>query len=450
MILGTIDGLDPERRRRWAGARVWAAHEVPYMATALLALDPVIVDQSRDPPERRVDLGALPVDEEWHVYLDPEVIGALDVATIGFWLVHQVSHLLRHHAARSPTAGTTQVRSPMTGRGADQQRWNLAADAEINDDLAAGAAAAPDAEITPRLLGMPDSLTAEEYWDLLGGRTEDRPQTPEPANGTKDRPQTPEPANGSDREGGCDCGSGCDGQGRPWDSGGGGLNETGRRLLERDVARRIREHQQRFGSTPAGWQRWADEVLTPSVSWQRVLASAVRRGLADVAGRVDFTYRRPSRRSSVLGDVILPSLRQPLPKVAMVLDTSGSMSDDMLGQSLAEVAGVLSGLGVGRRHLRVVCCDAEAYQAQRVLKATDVHLLGGGGTDMGAGLAKALELRPRPDVIVVLTDGHTPWPATPPRGVRVIVGLMDPAGSVPAWASAVPIGPPARSIRGAS
>jgi predicted metal-dependent peptidase len=320
---------------------------------------------------------------------------------------------------------------PPTDRSADQRRWNLAADAEINDDLVAGDAAPPDTAVTPSRLGMPDSLTAEEYWDLLGGVAKNPPAV-------------------ADRSDAGDCGSGCDGQPRPWDSEGGGLNETGCRLLERDVARRIKEHQRRFGSTPAGWGRWADDVLEPSVSWQRLLASAVRRGVADVAGRVDFSYRKPSRRSSALGDGILPSLRQPLPKVAMVLDTSGSMDDHLLGQCLAEVAGVLRSLGVGRRHLWIVCCDAEAFEAQRVLQAKDVQLLGGGGTDMGAGLAKASELRPRPDVIVVLTDGHTPWPGTPPRGVRVIVGLMDPTGSVPAWASGVGIGPPTAPIRGTS
>lgn len=227
------------------------------------------------------------------------------------------------------------------------------------------------------------------------------------------------------------------------DSGTTGVGQAGRRLVERDVARRIKEHQRRCGNMSAGWQRWADEVLEPSVSWQRLLASAVRLGVADVAGRVDFSYRKPSRRSSVTPDVVLPSLRQPLPKVAMVLDTSGSMNDHMLSQCLAEVQGVLRGLGVGRRYLRIVCCDATAFEAQKVLEARDVQLLGGGGTDMGAGLAQAAELRPCPDLIIVLTDGFTPWPAQPPPGIKVIVGLMDPGGAVPAWARPILIGPPA-------
>ncbi len=426
MILGPREMLGVEQRSIWAAARVWAAHQVPYMASALLALDPVVVDQSEDPPEQRLDLSALPVDERWHVYLDVDVLGSMDVPTVGFWLVHQVSHLLRDHAQRSPVRDPERTLGPAVHRTKGQRNWNLAADAEINDDLVAGDAVKPAAAVTPSALGLPDALTAEEYWAALGG-PEQGDAAPE-LNGQTE---------------GCDCGSGCDGAERPWDSTAPGVGRTGRKLLERDVAQRIREHQRRYGNTPAGWQRWADDVLEPTVSWQRLLASAVRRGVADVAGRVDYSYRKPSRRSSVVPNVVLPSLRQPLPKVAMVLDTSGSMNDQMLAQSLAEVEGVLRGLGVGRRHLRIVCCDAEAFEAQKVMKARDVELLGGGGTNMGAGLEKAAELRPRPDLIIVLTDGYTPWPSAPPPRVKVIVGLMDPMGVVPDWAKAIAIGPAA-------
>jgi predicted metal-dependent peptidase len=441
VILGPRERLGAEQRRVWAAARVWAAHQVPYMASALLALDPVVVDQSDDPPAQRLDLSALPVDEAWHIYLDPDALEGMDVPEVGFWLVHQVSHLLRDHAQRCPVRDPDTTTGPMAHRTTGQRQWNLAADAEINDDLVAGDTVKPATAVTPHALGLPDSQTAEEYWVALGGRAQES-QVPGTAEAPAEREFGPGPESpGSGAPEGSDCGSGCDGSGRPWDAGTSGVSRTGRKLLERDVARRIKEHQRRYGNTPAGWQRWAEEILEPTVSWQRLLASAVRRGVADVAGRVDFSYRKPSRRSSVAPDVVLPSLRQPLPKVAMVLDTSGSMNDQMLAQSLAEVQGVLRGLGVGGRHLRIVCCDAQAFEAQKVMRARDVELLGGGGTDMGAGLAKASELRPRPDLIIVLTDGYTPWPQEPPAGIKVIVGLMDPMGSVPDWARAIAIGP---------
>jgi predicted metal-dependent peptidase len=65
-----------------------------------------------------------------------------------------------------------------------------------------------------------------------------------------------------------------------------------------------------------------------------------------------------------------------------VLDTSGSMSDGMLAQALGEVGGVLRSLELGRRNLRVICCDARAYCHQRVLDAREVRLLGGGTLEL--------------------------------------------------------------------
>ncbi len=79
---------------------------------------------------------------------------------------------------------------------------------------------------------------------------------------------------------------------------------------------------------------------------------------------------------------------------------------------------------------------------RRVARADQVRLAGGGGTDMGAGIEAAARLRPRPDVVVVLTDGMTPWPDEPPRGVRVVVGVLTSEyggdeSAVPAWARSV-------------
>jgi hypothetical protein len=57
---------------------------------------------------------------------------------------------------------------------------------------------------------------------------------------------------------------------------------------------------------------------------------------------------------------------------------------------------------------------------------------------MGAGIRAAGDLRPRPQVVVVLTDGETPWPAEPPAGMRVVVGLVGPRPPTPPpWARSV-------------
>ena len=52
-----------------------------------------------------------------------------------------------------------------------------------------------------------------------------------------------------------------------------------------------------------------------------------------------------------------------------------------------------------------------------------------------AGLAKASEIKPKLDVVVVLTDGYTPWPAKSPQYKTVIVVTgKDGAEGTPKWA----------------
>jgi predicted metal-dependent peptidase len=64
---------------------------------------------------------------------------------------------------------------------------------------------------------------------------------------------------------------------------------------------------------------------------------------------------------------------------------------------------------------------------------------------MGAGIEAVARLRPRPSVLVILTDGMTPWPAEAPKAMVVVVGLIGAedgsrGGQVwaaPAWARVV-------------
>ena len=188
---------------------------------------------------------------------------------------------------------------------------------------------------------------------------------------------------------------------------------------------------------PADLLRWAEQILEPAVDWRKALAAELRRAVANTAGAVDYSYRRPSRRASVAGSVVLPALRRPVPQIAVVCDTSGSMSEDLLAAALAEVEGLLRAVGMARQ-LRVLACDTAVGPVRRVSSARSVELVGGGGTDMGAGIEAAGQLRPRPSITVVLTDGFTPWPDGPPRGMRVVVGLLgDDAPDAPDWAGAV-------------
>ena len=355
----------------------------------------------------------------------------LDRGAAGIVLVHHVCHLLRTHGERAQGAGV---------RPDEAADWVRAADAEINDDLVPAGLDLPGQPVLPRDLRADDGLLAEQYFDAIrraasgfggiGGWV-----SPEPAELRSGR------GGGNGRSGPwLDCGTGADGIPRPG-QGPGGLPRWQAELLQRQVAQDVMAHGKLPGTVPAGLLRWAEEVLTPKVNWRAVLAAELRRAVAEVSGAVDYSYRRPSRRSAVAGPVVLPALRRPVPEVAVVCDTSGSMTEDLLAMVLAEVEGLLRALGLARQ-VRVLACDTAVAPVQRVSSARQVELIGGGGTDMGAGIGAAAALRPRPAVTVVLTDGYTPWPAVAPKGMRVVVGLLgETAPDAPPWARAVRVSP---------
>ncbi|GII57130.1 hypothetical protein Pth03_55190 [Planotetraspora thailandica] len=385
-------GLD---RVKLLAARYRAVLDRPYLASGLYALTIV--------PSRAVP--AMGVDRRWRCYVSPAFVDATPVEELaGVW-IHEVAHLLRDHHGRADRLPAAAHR--------DRLRVNVAQDCEINDDLLADGLALPPGRMEPGAFGLPPGLLFEAYL-----------------------PQIPPLPHAHD------CGSGAHGRPSPWEpaDSAGGVGPVEADALRRTTAQAMRAHLRGRGDLPGGWRRWADQVLEPVVNWRRMLAGAVREAVAWAGGAVDYTYRRPSRRTPALRGVVLPSLRRPLPRVAVVVDTSGSMREDDLAAAMAEVTGVLREVGIRGNRVTVLACDADVHAVSRVTDAAQVTLSGGGGTDMRAGIAAALAARDRPSVVIVLTDGHTPWPGEPPscRVICVLIGAghtgpPDP----PAWAETV-------------
>jgi predicted metal-dependent peptidase len=383
-------------------ARLWAVRRYPYLTAALFA-SPIVASPG---------LKGAAVDESWRLYIDPETVEKQSVEILGGLLVHHAGHLVRDHAGRAKHLGVERKMN---------KDWALAADAEINDDLVGTGLRLPDDRVVPQELGWKAGRLAEEYYHAPHHETHSEP----------------------------DCGSGSDGRVRDWElrgEQGSGLPPGEQHLLRSQVANEVLRYcREGVGRLSAGWRRWAEDMLEPKVDWRRVLAAEIRKGLSIVSGRVDYTYRRPSRRASASPDIVMPALERPVPEVLVLCDTSGSMGDEELATVLAEVDGLLKGVGLARNRVRVMAVDAAVQAVQNVTNVRQINLVGGGGTDMGAGLVAAGRLRPRPSVVVVLTDGMTPWPLEAPKGMQVVVGLI--ANRVqggrpwpaPQWARVVPI-----------
>jgi predicted metal-dependent peptidase len=240
-----------------------------------------------------------------------------------------------------------------------------------------------------------------------------------------------------------DCGSGAHGQRRGYEEPLDGkvvLSEAEQEIVRKQTAQAIQEAVNRDpGSVPHGLRLWAATYLRPPrVPWERELQALCRNALTMARGQQDYSYGRRSRRQ-YKWRVIMPAMIRPDIEAAIVIDTSGSMDQKLRDAALAETEGVLK--AAGQRRVPVICCDAAVHGGvQRVSKALDVQVLGGGGTDMGAGIAVAETVHAK--VIVVFTDGYTPWPAEPPRNAELVIGIVGRSSEVtgwpvPAWAKRV-------------
>ncbi|MFF2819955.1 VWA-like domain-containing protein [Kitasatospora cineracea] len=366
-------------------ARLHAVRARPYLATALFAMH--VVESSRVP--------TMAVDRHWRCYVSPRFVERTSEEVLASVWVHEVSHLLRDHARRGDRLLRAMDRE---GPGARLQ-VNLAADCEINDDaFGDGLVRIPDA-VYPDTLRLPANQLMEQYARHFSLDSEYQHLV------------------------WLECGSGADGWEREWDlgpDGAHGLNDQERDLVRFRVARGITA---RPGRAPAGWRRWADEVFHPPQPWRQLLGAAIRSTVAAAGAGEDYSYGRPSRRSTSLPGVVLPSLRRRPPRVTVVVDTSGSVSDRELGSALLETAAILRALDGRRDLVSVISCDAAARTVREAAADSGWVLIGGGGTDLRNGFSTALRRRPAPDVIVALTDGQTPWPSSPPP-CRTVIGLF--------------------------
>lgn len=395
------DRLTGDELDAFAAARLLALDAMPYLASALFEVIPV----------RAAGLGTFAIDAEWRLYLDPEQLDRWGPEAAAGVLLHEVGHLLRDHHTR-------HEEHPHT----DGWRWNLAADAEINDDLVDAGIELPGVPITPSVLGCRDGDLAERYFDEL--------LTAEPE---EDDPT---------------CGSGAGGDPVPAEldrQQPAGRSELDRELVRRKVAHDIEAAAggPRAGSVPGGWRRWAARVVEPpQLPWQVLLRRTIRRGAASKAGRLDTSYRRPGRRR--VPRVVTPGSVQPTLRVGAVLDTSSSMHDGQLRAALAELDAICRRVASAGEDLLVVTADVEVHEVPRLRRVADLPLLGGGGTDLRPAIAHVTAHRRRPHLLVVLTDGFTPWSDAPPPGCHTIIVLVarvdgqQPAPP-PSWAHTVRI-----------
>jgi predicted metal-dependent peptidase len=402
--------------QKLAEARIFAARKMPYMTHQVMSLLPV----------ERSGLGTMAVDEYCRLYFDPAFVESRDLNHLAFVVLHEAIHVWGRHAKRAlRLLGEKPARDRL-------EIWRKAVDAAVNDVLEQSGLCCPEEGITPAKLGLPRNRTPEEYFELLRERAE--------KDQGQDEPEGDDPAEVG--------GSAADGQPRPWEDGPPseehpGLAEYEQNIVQAAVAKAIEQYEQQRGrgSVPGGLARQAADLLHPKVDPARELLAKVKYAVGCTSGFGDFTYRRPNRRQPA-GGALLPAHVKPIPRVTVIVDTSGSMGEDDLAKALGVIGNALRSLP-DPRGLRVLAGDTAVACAKNVFRPEQIEFSGGGGTDMSALIVAAAEERPAPKAILVVTDGETAWPAAPvaPRVVAALTRNPRYCGMPPEWMDVVILNP---------
>ena len=157
------------------------------------------------------------------------------------------------------------------------------------------------------------------------------------------------------------------------------------------------------GNVPLGVKQLIDEWTESRIDWRDYLNNVVQSTL-----KSDYTWMRQSRKS-VSTNYYLPAMdNDEMVSVDVAIDTSGSMSNQMLRDLMGEVKGIMEQFADFR--LRAWCFDTKCYKVYEYGPDTldeidEFELEGGGGTMFEANWEMMKENDLVPDQLIVMTDG---------------------------------------------
>lgn len=371
--------MDRDLELRFQRLRFRLNREMPFLAHLLNKVPPQWAPVGT---ARTRDTG------EWgEIFFDPAFVTQLTEGQLGVVWAHEVLHLAFGFFHR---------------RGhRDLRRFNVAHDYAINlalDDfmrLRPGILEWTTGEFTPYLDRAFEGLSAEAIYDCL----EEEPPEAGPNGGFPDaRDCEPDPEGGA----------------QAWES-----RAQRWRMAVAEAAQL--QDLQGAGELPGSLGLQVEGLLKPCMPWVDRLV----RGLEGRLRGGALSYARPSRRT-LSSDLILPGAGRRRARLALVLDTSGSIPPEALRAFLGGVRRIAEASAASLRVLQVdaaIQVDEDVDDLDEWLRKAQV-LRGGGGTDFSevpGALRHHAELEPV-DLALLFTDGEPlRWPEHREWPCRVVV-----------------------------
>ena len=151
------------------------------------------------------------------------------------------------------------------------------------------------------------------------------------------------------------------------------------------------------------------DLLNPKIDWRKLLREFVTEYCA---GRDESSWRRPNRRY-LSQDIYMPTMvGTTMRELAVIFDTSGSVfGSDEMTRFVSELAAIIETVKPTKTHVLYVDTEVAGHQVfeDGQFAVQDVKIKGGGGTDLPVGYAYLHDNNIKPEAMVVLTDGYTPF-----------------------------------------
>jgi predicted metal-dependent peptidase len=310
-----------------------------------------------------------------HFYYCEKFIDSLDDDELVFLFGHEVGHIVYDHMGR---------------RGdRDPQIWNMAGDYLINDMLITNNVGKKITKVP--ILWDPKfrDMTAEEVYDDLM------------KNAVKVQMTLDMHMDGSGEEG--EDGKGSDGKSK---SSGIKIDAETAKKMRDEMKEAILQSAQAAGAgnVPAGIRRLINQFTAPKMRWQDLLRIQLESSLKN-----NYSFMRPSRKGWHTGAVLPGMLPAEHLDVAIAIDTSGSITEDMVRDFLSEVQGMMEMYTT--YSILVFTFDTEVYNPVTFSDdygddLADYDVQGGGGTDFDVCYEYMKDNDINPKQFIMFTDGY--------------------------------------------
>lgn len=395
--------VKPEIENKLAAARTRLILDKPFLGALALRLPLVAADPK---------WCATSVTDARSLYYNPAYIDKLSLDQTQFVLAREALHCALSHFARRQH----RIKS----------RWDIACEYSINPVLVKDGLTPPPATI---VIAAYEGMTAEEIYPFIEDDDSDDEEAENTQSGQDSNPDTGGSQEGKEQRKG---GEGKSPQNNEPQSGGDSQTEQQEELQGLSGAAQPNplsaselealstQWQQRMagaalqaqqaGKLGGALARLVGEMQQPKLPWRMLLA----RYMTQIA-RDDYSYARPSRRE---GEMIMPSLRSTQANIVVVLDTSGSVTNEELHEFLSEINSLKAQL---RASITLHACDtALSPKGPWVFEAWEEFKLpeefhGGGGTDFRP-IFDWIKLHGKsPDMLLYFTDAIGEFPKTEPH-----------------------------------